>query len=134
MLSFIGAFLFADLLHTTLKPFSCIARRRHFFGSATYTGFKNKVNETGLNKSVVLRHLIASCEVIPTPKIDYAAYIRELREVGSKFNRILISARTAGFINSSEVQKACDELKISEDKMFSEIRELKNREIKDHLE
>lgn len=56
------------------------------------------------------------------------------REVGSKFNRILISARTAGFINSSEVQKACDELKISEDKMFSEIRELKNREIKDHLE
>ena len=86
MLSFIGAFLFADLLRTTIKPFS------------------------------------------------YAAYIRELREVGSKFNRILISARTAGFINSSEVQKACDELKISEDKMFSEIRELKNREIKDHLE
>ena len=105
-----------------------------YFYEQEYGELFKLCKETGLNKSVVLRHLIASCEVIPTPKIDYAAYIRELREVGSKFNRILISARTAGFINSSEVQKACDELKISEDKMFSEIRELKNREIKDHLE
>ena len=105
-----------------------------YFNEQEYGELFKLCKETGLNKSVVLRHLIASCEVIPTPKIDYAAYIRELREVGSKFNRILISARTAGFINSLEVQKACDELKIIEDKMFSEIRELKNREIKDHLE
>ncbi|MGN0487343.1 MAG: hypothetical protein ACI4GB_08950 [Acutalibacteraceae bacterium] len=65
---------------------------------------------------------------------NYASYIRELRKVGNKFNQILFGARTSGFINGSEVQKACDELKIIEDKMFNEIRALKNREIKGRIE
>ena len=105
-----------------------------YFNELEYGELIKLCKETGLNKSVVLRHLIASCEVIPTPKIDYASYIRELRQVGNKFNQILFGARTSGFINGSEVQKAYDELKIIEDKMFSEIRVLKNREVKDNLE
>ena len=66
-----------------------------YFNEQEYGELFKLCKETGLNKSVVLRHLIASCEVIPTPKIDYASYIRELRQVGNKFNQILISARTA---------------------------------------
>ena len=105
-----------------------------YFNEQEYGELIKLCKETGLNKSVVLHHLIASCEVIPTPKIGYASYIRELREVGNKFNQILFGARTAGVINGSQVQKACDELKTIEDKMFSEIRVLKNREVKGHLE
>ena len=65
--------------------------------------------------------MIMNCEVIPAPKIDYETHIRELREVGNKFNEILLTARTKGFINPKEVQSACDELQIIEDKMKEEI-------------
>jgi hypothetical protein len=77
---------------------------------------------TKLPKAVILRHMIMNCEVIPAPKIDYETHIRDLREVGNKFNDILLTARTKGFMNPKEVQKACDELQIIEDNMFKEIR------------
>ena len=76
---------------------------------------------TKLPKAAILRHMIMNCEVIPAPKIDYATHIRELREVGNKFNDILLTARTQGFMNTKEVQQACDELQIIEDKMKMEI-------------
>lgn len=76
---------------------------------------------TKLPKAAILRHMIMNCEVIPAPKIDYETHIRELREVGNKFNDILLTARTKGFINPKEVQCACDELQIIEDKMKEEI-------------
>ena len=77
---------------------------------------------TKLPKAVILRHMIMNCEVIPAPKIDYETHIRDLREVGYKLNRILLNARTGGYINPKEVQKACYELQIIEDNMFKEIR------------
>ena len=80
---------------------------------------------TKLPKAVILRHMIMNCEVIPAPKIDYETHIRELREVGNKFNDILLTARTKGFINPKEVQCACDELQIIEDKMKEEIHSIK---------
>ena len=80
---------------------------------------------TKLPKAVILRHMIMNCEVIPAPKIDYETHIRELREVGNKFDEILLTARTKGFINPKEVQCACDELQIIEDKMKEEIHSIK---------
>ena len=77
---------------------------------------------TKLPKAAILRHMIMNCEVIPAPKIDYETHIRDLREVGNKFNDILLTARTKGFMNPKEIQKACDELQIIEDNMFKEIR------------
>lgn len=77
---------------------------------------------TKLPKAVILRHMIMNCEVIPAPKIDYETHIRDLREVGYKFNRILLNAHTGGYMNPKEIQKACDELQMIENNMFKEIR------------
>ena len=62
---------------------------------------------------------------LPKAVIDYETHIRELREVGNKFNDILLTARTKGFINPKEVQCACDELQIIEDKMKEEIHSIR---------
>lgn len=86
----------------------------------------NLSKRTRLPKAAILRHMIMNCEVIPAPKIDYETHIRELREVGNKFDEILLTAQTKGFMNTKEVQKACDELQVIEDKMYEEIRSLRN--------
>lgn len=78
--------------------------------------------ETGLSKSDIIRHLILRCKLKPTPEINYDTHIKDLREVGYKLNRILLNARTGGYMNPKEVQNACDELQTIEDNMFKEIR------------
>ncbi len=96
-----------------------------YFNEEEYEILCDLSKRTRLPKAAILRHMIMNCEVIPAPKIDYETHIRELREVGNKFNKILLTARTKGFMNTKEVQNVCDELQIIEDKMKEEIRSIK---------
>ena len=71
---------------------------------------KRKAQEAGTDCSKYVRAKLDATDVKATPRIDWADWRRQVNSAGSRINDVLARARSVGFIDVPELQKALDAL------------------------
>lgn len=77
-----------------------------------------KVAKSGMSREKFLRNLIAGAEIKPTPPVDFANLIREVRRLGSNVDRLLHYANGKGYVSKKELSDTMTELDNLEKSMW----------------
>lgn len=73
------------------------------------------------SKSDVFRRLLKYKVVYGKPPLEYGKLIAELRRIGTNLNQIARGLNANGFVNSSELKKALDDLYALEHKLNESV-------------
>ncbi len=78
-----------------------------------------KVSRTNLSREEFVRRAIQGQTVKEKPPTEYGKILYELRRIGSNLNRLLVLARTHGFVDEREVRKMEEDVQAM-DKTFTD--------------
>lgn len=68
-----------------------------------------KAGKLGMNRSEYIRYLIANCELVHTPNIDYADYYIRLKCISDEINHHLIVLYQIGTLDEPRFNHLCDD-------------------------
>ena len=84
-------------------------RARIYFTPEELAYLKRKAQEAGTDCSKYVRAKVNATEVKDAPHIDWVDWRQRVNRAGSRINDVLARARSLGFIDMPELQKALDE-------------------------
>ena len=67
-----------------------------------------KAGKLGMNRSEYIRYLIANCNLVHTPDIDYEGYYNRLKSISDKINNHLIFLNQTGTLDEPQFHKLCE--------------------------
>ena len=79
-------------------------RINFWLGDKDLAALDRKAKEEGLSRSDMIRKLVLEAKVIPFPDVDYAAYAKEFKQLGSILNDIVKEYNTTGVLDEEAAE------------------------------
>jgi hypothetical protein len=97
-----------------MSKYEASRRRKHFvplrLDDAEYQKLKEWSSASHRTMSGYLRELLADCQPVAFPPIEYQEVLYELRKIGINLNQIAGKAHSLGFVDEREYGAECDRL------------------------
>ena len=71
---------------------------------------EQKAKKANMNRSEYVRYLIANCQVIHAPEIDYDKYQAEFKALGDELDRYLIAINSADVFSEKKLESVCNRI------------------------
>ncbi len=71
---------------------------------------ERQAKKANMNRSEYVRYLIANCQVIHAPEIDYDKYQAEFKALGDELDRYLIAINSADVFSEKKLESVCNRI------------------------